>query len=132
MPDPGKTRQQFKSRTELFIGPKHHDLMGEIYDARSAAEHLNENQYLENFNRAVRLDLLRKVVIVDHIARSSLARIVGSPALWPHFANTTALKRFWALSADDRQRIWGEPIDPLEAVAEFDPERIHDGLLGGP
>ena len=25
LPDAGKTKQQFKSRTELFIGPRHHD-----------------------------------------------------------------------------------------------------------
>jgi hypothetical protein len=37
LPDIGKTKQQFRSRTELFIGPRHHDLMGEIYDVRSAA-----------------------------------------------------------------------------------------------
>jgi hypothetical protein len=35
LPDPGKTKQKFKSRTELFIGPRHHDMMGEIYDVRS-------------------------------------------------------------------------------------------------
>jgi hypothetical protein len=28
VPDTGKTRKQFKSRTELFIGPHHHDMMG--------------------------------------------------------------------------------------------------------
>ena len=33
LPDAGKTKQQFRSRTELFIGPFHHDLMGEIYVA---------------------------------------------------------------------------------------------------
>ena len=36
LPDTGKTKQQFKSRTELFIGPRHHELMGDIYDLRSA------------------------------------------------------------------------------------------------
>jgi hypothetical protein len=62
LPDAGKTKQQFKSRTELFIGPRHHDLMGEIYDVRSAVEHLHENRYLEGFDRATRLDLLKKGV----------------------------------------------------------------------
>jgi hypothetical protein len=36
------------------------------------------------------------------------------------------------LPEDERRRIWGEPIDPLEAVADFDPHYIHDGLLGKP
>lgn len=132
LPDAGKTKQQFKNRTELFIGPKHHDLMGEIYDVRSAVEHLHENRYLEGFDRAIRLDLLRKASIAEHVARTAIARVIGNSALWPHFANTTALAAFWGLPADDRQRLWGVPIDPMDAVSGFDPKYIHDGLLGGP
>lgn len=55
LPNAGETKRQFKSRTELFIGPRHHDMMGEIYDIRSAVEHLHENRYLEGFDRATRL-----------------------------------------------------------------------------
>jgi hypothetical protein len=54
LPRTGETKRQFKSRTELFIGPRHHDLMGDIYDVRSAVEHLHENRYLEDFDREVR------------------------------------------------------------------------------
>jgi len=132
LPDAGKTRQQFKSRTELFIGPRHHELMGEIYYVRSAVEHLHENRYLEGFDRATRLDLLKKEAIAEHIARTALAKIIGDSTLWPHFANTPALAKFWVLSAADRRKIWGVPIDPMEALKDFDPQYIHDGLLGGP
>jgi hypothetical protein len=34
LPAPGLGKAQFRSRTELFIGPRHHDLMGQIYDLR--------------------------------------------------------------------------------------------------
>jgi hypothetical protein len=127
LPKAGETKRQFKSRTELFIGPRHHDVMGEIYDVRSAVEHLHENRYLEGFDRAIRLDLVQKEAIVEHIARTSLARVIGCPELWPHFANTSALAAFWSLPALDRRRIWG---DPLVAVKDFDPQYIHDGELG--
>jgi hypothetical protein len=130
LPDAGKTRQQFRSRTELFIGPRHHDLMGELYDIRSAVEHLHENRYLESFDRPTRLDLLKKEAIVEHIARMTLARILGDDALWPHFASTPALAKFWALTPPERQKIWGDPINPLAAIADFDPKYINDGLLG--
>ena len=130
LPNAGETKRQFKSRTELFIGPRHHDMMGELYDIRSAVEHLHENRYLESFDRAIRLDLVKKEAIVEHIARTAFARIVGDDTLWPHFANTSALAIFWALAAVERQRIWGDPIDPLEAIADFDPKYIHDGKLG--
>jgi hypothetical protein len=132
LPDAGKTKQQFRSRTELFIGPRHHDMMGEIYDVRSAVEHLHENRYLEGFDRATRLDVLRKEAIIEHVARTALARILGENTLWPHFANTAALARFWALTAAEQRKIWGDPIDPMHAIVDFDPKYIHDGLLGAP
>lgn len=132
LPDIGKTKQQFKSRTELFIGPGHHDMMGALYDIRSNVEHLHENRYLETFDREVRLDLLKKEAIVEHIARAALARVVNQDALWPHFGNTAALEKFWALTPDERRKIWGDPIDPMASIADFDPKYLHDGHLGKP
>jgi hypothetical protein len=130
LPDTGQTKKQFKGRTELFIGPRHHDMMDEIYDVRSTVEHLQENRYLETFDRPTRLDLLKKTTIAEHIARTALARIIGQPSLWPHFANTSALAQFWSRPTAEREKIWGHPIDPMQAVADFDPKYIHDGLLG--
>jgi hypothetical protein len=130
LPATGKTKQQFKSRTELFIGPNHHDLMGELYDVRSAVEHLHENRYLEYFDRATRLELARKEAVVEHIARTAVARAIGDDALWPHFGNTPALEKFWALTPAEQKKIWGDAINPLAAIADFDPQYIHDGLLG--
>ena len=130
LPAIGKTKQQFKSRTELFIGPAHHDLMGALYDIRSDVEHLHENRYLEPFDRDVRLDLVKKEAIVEYIARTALERIISQDALWSHFGNTTALETFWALTPGERREIWGGPIDPMEPVADFDPKYLHDGRLG--
>ena len=54
---PGQGRKDFKSRTELFIGPSHQDLMGEIYDVRSSVEHLHEDRYLDPLLRAMQVEL---------------------------------------------------------------------------
>lgn len=117
---PGQGRKDFKSRTELFIGPRHHDLMGEIYDVRSSVEHLHEDRYLDPLTRPVQVDLTKKEAIIEHIARSTLARIALNDHLWPHFTSKTALGDFWAKPADERSAIWGPPVDPMEALAEFD------------
>ena len=130
LPAIGKTKRQFKSRTQLFIGPIHHDLMGGLYDIRSNVEHLHENRYLETFDREVRLDLVEKETIVEYIARRALARIISNDALWAHFGNMAALEAFWSLSPDERSKVWGDPIDPLEPLANFDPKYLHDGRLG--
>ena len=130
LPVIGRTKRQFKSRTELFIGPAHHKLMGALYDIRSDVEHLHEGRYLETFNREVRLDLVKKEAIVEYIARAALARICSQDALWQHFGDTAALSKFWALSAAKRQQIWGEPIDPMVSITDFDPKYLNDEMLG--
>jgi hypothetical protein len=127
---PGKAAKQFKSRTELFVGPRHHDMMGDLYEIRSAVEHLHENRYLETFDRAVRLDLVKKEAIAEHIARCALARIIGDSSLWPHFVNTAALEAFWRLPDADRRTLWGVPTDPADALLGFDVKFISDGELG--
>jgi hypothetical protein len=118
--DPGKSAKQFKSRSELFIGPHHHGLMGEIYEVRSAVEHLHEDRYLDPLLRATQVDLTKKEAVIEHVARTTLARIALNDALWPYFTNRAALADFWGKPAAERQAIWGAPIDPLEALAEFD------------
>ena len=130
LPAIGKTRQQFKSRTELFVGPGHHEVLGALYDIRSAVEHLHENRYLETFDRNLRLDLVKKEAIAEYIARKALARISTQDALWQYFGNTAALRNFWTLSADERQEIWGDFIDPMVSVTDFDPESLNDEMLG--
>ena len=130
LPAIGKTRRQFKSRSELFIGPTHHELTGALYDVRSHVEHLHEYLYLEPFDRNVRIDLVEKEAILEYIARTALVRIISNEALWPHFVNTAALKEFWSLSRDKRREVWGDPIDPMVSIADFDPDHLHDGHLG--
>ena len=129
--EPGKGAAQFKCRTELFIGPSHHPLMGELYAIRSHVEHLHEYKYLGNFDREERLDLVRKEAIVEHIARNALAHILQNASLWPHFGNDAALAPFWKLSITERQAIWGRAaIKTADALVAYDPNYIRDSDLG--
>jgi hypothetical protein len=127
---PGKGASDFKNRAALFIGTGHDDVMGEIYADRSSVEHLHEDRLLEPFDRAKRLAIVQKEAIIEHIARSALRRIVLNRSLWPHFANRSGLEAFWALEANEQRAIWGDPINPLDVLAKFDPKYIHDGNLG--
>jgi hypothetical protein len=132
VPDVAKTKKQFKSRTQLFIGPRHHDMMGETYDVRSDVEHLHENKHLEVFDRAARLELVKKLEMMEYIVRNALVRVMLEPKLWPHFGNTTALQAFWALDDRQRREQWGPTIDVYDALADFDPRYINDAQLGAP
>jgi hypothetical protein len=130
VPDIGKTKKQFKSRTELFIGPNHNDMMGATYDVRSDVEHLHENKHLEVFDRNARLELVKKLEMMELIARDALVRIVLDRSLWPHFADTPALQAFWALDDQRRRVLWGATINPTDALADFDPRYISEAQLG--
>jgi hypothetical protein len=131
--DHGKGKRQFKCRTELFIGPREHPLMEQLYAIRSDIEHLHEHKYLENYDRNVRLDLVQKEAIAEHIARNALAHIIDTPGLWPVFGNTGTLGPFWQLQPADRQAIWGPPtIRVADALVGYDPQHVTDSALGRP
>jgi hypothetical protein len=49
--------------------------------------------------------------------------------LWPHFANTAVLQAFCALRESDRRKLWGDFIDPNDALADFDPRYVSDDQL---
>jgi hypothetical protein len=86
---------------------------------------------LEIFDRLAMLELVRKLEMIEFVVRSALVRIVLEPKFWPHFANTVALRAFWARSEQERRALWGNPINPADAIANFDPQYISDAELGG-
>ena len=130
IPGPGESRARFQSRTQLFIGPKHQQLMVTLYENRSAVEHLNDHLLVLEAGRDARIEILRQSIIAENIARQCLARIYETPAVWPHFQTDDALKAFWKLSETERQNIWGAPFDPLAVLADFDPNSIRNHELG--
>lgn len=130
LPDAGKTKRQFISRTETFIGPRQHALMGEIYDVRSAVEHLREYELLEPPDRASREDLVRKAALMEYLSRHCISRVLLTKSLWPHFSNPAALEGFWKLPSGERKALWGCPIDLMHNLAEYHPQFIRDEDLG--
>jgi hypothetical protein len=103
--------------------------MGEIYDVRSSVEHLHEDRYLDPFKRKTQVDLTKKEAVIEHIARTTLARVVHNDHLWQHFTNKAALAEFWAKPDAERQAIWGDPIDPMVALKEFDERHLPPAQL---
>lgn len=129
-PEQGKTRKRFQSRTELFIGPRHHDLMGKLYDARSDIEHLHENRYLAQFDRETRIQIAKFETISEWVARDCLKRILLNQDLLRHFGNVDTIEKFWKESPEDRRKLWGEPIDPLAPLNGFRFDSVSDTELG--
>lgn len=117
-PERGKSQKRFKSRTELFIGSKLQELMGELYDLRGSEEHMNEVQdilALPNI-REKRVILFQRAFEAEGLARYCIAHFLSNKSLWPHFMDDQALSSFWKLNSKERQAIWGEPLD-MEAIS---------------
>lgn len=104
LPKAGKTKSQFKSRTELFIGPNHHRLAGELFDIRSTVEHLHGPlQVIPGATlRDKVLTLFRRAYEVEALAKYCVKRLLLSETLWPHFQDDASLTAFWNLPASVR------------------------------
>jgi hypothetical protein len=130
LPEVGKTRRQFMSRTETFIGPREHAFMGDVYDLRSLIEHLREYEFLDPPSRPVREDLLQKAALMEHLTRHCISRVLLTKSLWPHFSSPAALEDFWKLPPGERGNLWGAAIDLPGAMSDFRGEYIRDTDLG--
>ena len=132
IPSAGQTARKFQSRTELFIGPSHHQLMKDIFEVRSAIEHMNDHLNMISTNREDRAQIYRWATIIEYIARDCIVRVIESTALRRYFETDEELLDFWKLSAQHRRELWGPPIDPLEAIGSFNQRLISNSELGLP
>lgn len=131
-PDPGETKSQFRSRTELFLGPRHHTLAGEFYDIRSSVEHLHSpsRTIRAQTEREKRLIVLQRAVEAEALARHCIGTLLLNQSLWPQFEEDESLAKFWTLPVDTRRKLWGHPLDIDSISKAFDPRFIEDADLG--
>lgn len=108
--DQGKTTSQFKSRTELFVGPKLHELMGSLYENRSAVEHMNDPVLSSTKDNERRDHFMKMTLDSENIARYCLLNILLKPDLLKRYQDETRLAAFWRLDASERSKIWGAPL----------------------
>jgi hypothetical protein len=117
LPDEGKTTKQFKSRTELFVGPGQHDLMGGLYECRSVVEHMNDPEFPDQSDRGKYRYFYEWAALAEEVARSCLRNALLSPTLLRYFESDTTLASFWKLDAAKRSELWGPPLE-MRAVLD--------------
>lgn len=126
LPEPGRTLARLRSRTELFLGPGHHERVGEWFEVRSAVEHLHPALEVvpgDGFReRAVRLG--RRALGLEALARHCLGRVLGDDDLRSWFETDERIEEFWALEEDERRDLWGEPLDVETVEDSFRDEAI--------
>ena len=126
-PEIGKTKKQFISRTELFLGPKHHELVGELFDIRSFVEYLHSlYKTISAPSDKKHLKLVKRTFEAEAIARYCIQHFLLNRDLLTHFNDDESLDEFWGLPEDERQRIWGEQLNIDSISSQFDPRQIID------
>jgi len=119
-PDIGRSKRQFKSRTELFLGHGFHQLTEELYDIRSAVEHLHDpvSAIQAETERERRVILLVRSTQTEALARYCIQRLLENPTLRTHFETDGAIRQFWTINQDERRRLWGNPLD-INAISKI-------------
>jgi len=118
----GRSKKDFIRRCRTIIGTDEslEGLPGELYQLRSAAEHLNghdevfDEARVPQQEREIRLAL--RYYQAERIAGYAYARVLGDAELLEHFETDDRIDAFWRLSEDERRVIWGAPMDPTELL----------------
>jgi len=127
-PEIGKTKKQFISRTELFIGPQYHNLMKTLYDIRCQIEHVHSpfDVIDGNTQKEKDINLLKKAYLSESIARYCIINFCSNSKLWNHFVNETSISLFWKRPIQKRQEIWGGIIKVSDIIQKYKPENLKD------
>jgi len=116
LPDPGKTANQFKDRSQtLGIRNKVADkILYESYQMRCDAEHVHAlDRTLSKEYPAEKIEEVATIRTrqMEALARLSYRRILLNPEIRKHFESDDSIQAFWKLTESERGQIWGAPID---------------------
>ena len=131
-PRVGRAKADFAERGVLLIGADPTRRLPELYDIRSAVEHLHGAlrtlPALEERRRAILL--LERTLEAELLARHCLQRLFLQSQLWPYFEDHVALEQFWRLDGPTQRALWGSPLDLDVATKDFRSDWLSDEDLG--
>ena len=121
-PQIGATKRQFIHRCQTFGGRSDdaRKIYDEIFELRSREEHLNEiDDILEIYGKG-KLDYMiflracQSELLVEHAYLS----ILRKDTIRKFFEDDNSIEAFWKMADDERYRLWGDPLDIVNAIAE--------------
>jgi len=129
----GHGKRDFAERTRDFIGAGHDDIMNEMYDMRSAVEHLRpaEMEVSGSDLKQKRLCVLERSLQSEAIARFALQRVLLQENLLNQFKNDQDIEDFWEQLENIRHNEWGTSMDfGKDLQGLLDPQLVTDAILG--
>lgn len=121
-PSIGKTRRHFVHRGQLFVGFPNEmsELLGDLYDLRSGAEHMNDIHDL--YSGLSELEIDKRTAMgsfqSEVIANYAYRRVFESPSILKNFISDSTIQAFWEKPSKEQKKIWGEPVNVSSAVNE--------------
>lgn len=122
----GKTRSHFVHRGQLFVGFSNDmcELLGDLYDLRSCAEHMNDIHDL--YSELSELEIDKRTATgsfqSEVIANYAYRRAFESLDILKIFISDSSIQAFWERPSNEQKEIWGGPVNVSNAVKErFNP-----------
>jgi hypothetical protein len=116
-PEAGRNLRLFAHRGQLFAGTNAEakDLLEELYELRSCAEHMNDFVQVLNGYPADERDQIGslRAFQAERLAGSVYTRLLTTAALLPSFADDDSINEFWREEWAMQRDRWGAPIDLL-------------------
>jgi hypothetical protein len=118
----GETKRNFMHRGQLFLGASEQsrELLGELFDLRSTAEHMNDFQsVLDHIPPAERerFGWLRAYQ-AELLAGRLYIRVFSDRELIETFLNDDSMDEFWSLTEAQQRARFGLPFDVERLAAE--------------
>ncbi len=111
----GEATQQFRKRCQFFSGSSADDvqLLTELYELRSAAEHLNPLDDKLSKHQAHERDKIKalRTFQSELLASFVYRKILSTPALLSNFKDDTSIDLMWRQTASQLVQLWGNTID---------------------
>jgi hypothetical protein len=122
-PRAGDATRKFRHRCQFFAGRNADDvkLLGELYELRSAAEHLNPlgdklGDYPEHERDNVKA---LRTYQAELLASFAYRKILSNPAILSCFETDQSIDDLWATDASALISFWGDTIDLHKSPAGF-------------
>jgi len=122
----GKTRSHFVHRGQLFVGSSNEmsELLGDLYDLRSCAEHMNDIHDLyaglsePEIEKRTAMGSFQSEVIANHAYR----RAFETPEILRNFVSDSSIQAFWDKPPKEQKEIWGDSVNVSDAIKDrFNP-----------
>ena len=122
----GKTRSHFVHRGQLFVGSSNDmsELLGDLYDLRSCAEHMNDIHDLyaglsdAEIEKRTAIGSFQSEVIANYVYRHAFE----NPDILENLISDSSIQTFWDKPAKEQKKIWGKPINISDAIKDrFNP-----------